>query len=97
MSYGSPGRDEIDEIDVLLESQAQPRTVRGLPALIRSSFALVRESAPSRFNALIALQLASAGLSALLVYLGKLALDELLDTSDAGSLSHALPLLLAVV
>jgi ATP-binding cassette subfamily B protein len=90
--------DEISEIDVLLASRAQPRSVRQLPDLIRASFALVWRSSPRRFAALVVLQLGGAVLSGLLVYLGKLSLEAVLDSDRNGaSLTHALPPLLAIV
>lgn len=90
--------DDIDEIDVLVESRAQPRSVGQLPHLVRESFVLVRASAPGRFGALIGLQLTAAAASALLVYLGKRSFDAILDRrADTDTLGRALPLLLAVV
>lgn len=90
--------DELREIDALIASRSQPRPVRQLPELIRASFALVWQSSPRRFTALAVLQLSSALLSGLLVYLGKLSLEAVLDADRKGApLTRALPPLLAIV
>ncbi len=88
----------IDQIDLLVESRAQPRSIRKLPDLFRASFALVWTSAPRRFAALVVLQLVGAALTGLLVYLGKLSLEALLEADRKGlPLTRALPYLLAII
>lgn len=91
-------RDDIELTDVIAQGRAEARSVRELPSLIRSSFTLVWRSAPRRFLFLIGLQLVSAGLSGLLVYLGKLSLEALVAAERAGTtLTTALRPLLGVV
>lgn len=94
----SDADDEIGEIEVLLASRAQQRNVSRLPHLVRASFALVWQAARLRIGALLALQLSGAFLSGLLVYLGQLSLQAVLDANrKAAPVTRALPPLLAIV
>lgn len=104
MSTGAEPREptsESDEVhvhEVIVAGRAQPRSVQQLPALVRSSFLLIWRAAPPRLTALIVLQLLSAAISGLLIYLGKRSLDALLAAERGeGSLTDAFPTLLAMV
>ncbi|MDQ1709647.1 MAG: hypothetical protein QOG49_1032, partial [Frankiaceae bacterium] len=74
---GEMPEDEVRLEDVLLEGRAVPRSVRELPSLVRHSFRLVWDASRRRFSLLIGLQLLSALISGLIVYLGKNALEAL--------------------
>lgn len=90
--------DELTIGDLIREGRAAPRSVRDLPTLLRSSFSLIWQAAPRRFSLLIGLQLFSAAVGGVLVYLGKQSIDALFAAERSGSpLSRALPPLIAIV
>lgn len=90
--------DDISFDDVIREGREQPRSVRDLPELLRSSFALIWAADSRRLSFLIGLQLLNAAISGLLVYLGKKSIEALFASEgSSGQVSQALPPLIAMV
>jgi ATP-binding cassette, subfamily B, bacterial len=89
----------FDPLAYIQSSGRQRRDVRSLPALATDAVRLAREASPRLFWLNTVLQLFTAGVMALQVLLGELALEALIEQADAtdGSLGKALPPLIALV
>jgi ATP-binding cassette subfamily B protein len=81
-----------------LAAKKTPRSMRSLPRLARSAMRLSRDASPRLFYLSAAAQIVIAGLLAVQVLLGKIALQEILEADrSGGSVSDALPPLIGLV
>jgi ATP-binding cassette, subfamily B, bacterial len=85
-------RERFDAYRYHEAGKAAPRSMRGLIALSRSAIALARRASPRLFSLVVVLQLLSAVLLGLQVFLAKEAIQAVLEQSRAGGdLGAALP------
>jgi ATP-binding cassette, subfamily B, bacterial len=89
----------FDPLAYIQSSRRQRRDVRSLPAIAADAVRLARQASPRLFWLNTVLQLFTAAVMALQVFLGKLAIEALIEQADAAnsSFGKALPPLIALV
>jgi ATP-binding cassette subfamily B protein len=88
----------FDRQQYFLSAKTGPKSVRRLPELSRSAIRIARGASPSLFYLSAAAQILIAVLLGVQVFLGKLALEAILDaTATNGTVEDALPAMIGLV